>query len=50
MNISLIVFIIGIIFITIGYSYQVSPSKDETREIEFVPRKVYDELSEAKVI
>ena len=50
MNISLIVFIIGITFITIGYSYQVSPSKDESREIEFVPRNVYDELSKAHVI
>ena len=45
MRISLLFFILGITFITIGYAYQVSPSKDESREIEFVPRNVYDQIS-----
>ena len=50
MKVSLIFFILGITFITIGYAYQVSPRKDESREIEFVPRNVYDELSKSAVI
>ena len=50
MNFSLLLFIIGITFITIGYSHQVSPSKDNTRDIEFVPRNVYDELSKSHII
>ena len=44
MRISLIIFIIGVIFIMIGIAYQISPSKNIEREIEFVPRKVYDEI------
>lgn len=50
MKISLLLFIIGISFITIGYSYQISPNKNESREIEFVPRNVYDELSKSNII
>jgi len=50
MRFSLLLFIIGISFITIGYSHQISPSKDESREIEFVPRNVYDELSKSHII
>jgi len=43
-KIALILFIISIIFITIGISHQLSPSKESSREIEFVPRPVYDEI------
>ena len=44
MRISLMIFIIGSIFIIIGFSYQISSKKNIRREIEFVPRKVYDEI------
>ena len=50
MNFSLILFIIGMIFIIIGYAHQVSPERLEGREIEFVPRNVYDNLSDSHVI
>ena len=41
---ALILFIISMIFIIIGLSHQLSPSKGVSREIEFVPRTVYDEI------
>lgn len=50
MRISLLFFILGLTFITIGYAYQVSPSKDESREIEFVPRNVYDQIVESTTL
>ena len=50
MNLSLLLFIIGLVFIIIGYAHQVSPSKEEGREVEYVPRKVYDELVYSNVI
>ena len=50
MNISLIVFIIGMILIIFGYAHDISPNQDEKREIEFVPRNVYDELSNSHII
>ena len=43
-KIALILFIISMIFITIGIAHQLSPSKELSREIEFVPRTVYDEI------
>ena len=43
-KISLILFIIGIIFISIGYANDLNPNKNINREIEFVPRSVYDEI------
>jgi len=43
-KIALILFIISMIFITIGIAHQLSPSKESSREIEFVPRSVYDEI------
>ena len=43
-KIALILFIISMIFIIIGLSHQLSPSKGVSREIEFVPRTVYDEI------
>ena len=50
MNMSLILFLIGMVFIIIGYAHQVSPERLEGREIEFVPRNVYDDLSKSSVI
>jgi len=50
MKISLILFIIGIIFIAIGLSYQHTKDKNIKKQIEFVPRSVYDELSLSTII
>ena len=43
-------FIFGITLIIIGYAKQVSGEKDISREIEFVPRSVYDQLVNSNVI
>ena len=45
--IALILFIISITFIIIGFSHQLTPSNTEHREIEFVPRSVFDEISKS---
>ena len=50
MKISLLLLIIGIIFIIFGYADQISPDKDTSKEIEFVPRDVYDQLSQSNII
>ena len=50
MNISLIVFIVGMILIIFGYAHDISPNRDERREIVYVPRNVYDELSNTHII
>lgn len=50
MKISLLLLIIGIIFIIFGYANQISPNKDTSKEIEFVPRDVYDQLSQITTI
>ena len=38
-------FIIGIVLIIIGYSHQITIKKHDNREIEFVPRSVFDEIA-----
>ena len=50
MNLSLLIFIIGMVLIIFGYAHEISPNRDEKREIEFVPRNVYDELSNSHII
>jgi hypothetical protein len=45
MNISLMLFIIGIIFIIIGYTHQVSPSCDKGLNIELIDRKRLESLN-----
>ena len=45
-----ILFISGITLIVIGYAIQVSGEKDISREIEFVPRPIYDQLVHSNVI
>ena len=42
--------ILGIILIIIGYAKQVSGEQDISREIEFVPRPVFDQLVHSNVI
>jgi hypothetical protein len=48
MKISFTLFVIGIIFIIIGYASQVAPSCDKGIDVKFVPRDVFDELSRSK--
>ena len=42
---SKILFIIGIILMIIGYSHQITIQKHDNREIEFIPRSVFDEIA-----
>ena len=44
MEITLILFVLGIILITAGYAQQMSPSCDKGIDIKYVPRDVFDEL------
>ena len=50
MNLSLLLFIIGLVFMIIGYAHQVSPIREQGREIEYVPRDVYDNLVKSNLI
>ena len=47
---SVLFLIIGLIMISIGYAHQVSPSGKMNREIEFVPRDIYDDLERSNVL
>lgn len=38
-------FIIGIVLMIIGFSHQKTIKKHDNREIEFIPRSVFDEIS-----
>ena len=49
-NLSLFLMIMGLIMISIGYAHQISPSGKMSREIEFVPRDVYDQLEKSEVL
>lgn len=44
MNISLILFTLGIMFITAGYTSQLSPKCNQDIKIRIIPRQVYDEI------
>ena len=50
MRISLLLFIMGILFITAGYAHQVKPSCSKGIDIKFVPRDVYDEIMLNKIL
>jgi hypothetical protein len=50
MRIVLLLFIMGILFITAGYAHQVKPSCSKGTEVKFVPRDVYDEIILNKVL
>ncbi len=40
----LIIFLIGIIMITAGYTNQISPQCNKNLQVKIVPRDVYDEI------
>ena len=44
MKLSLLIFIIGILFITMGYATQMSPGCKSGSEVRIVPRNVYDQI------
>ena len=44
MNISLVLFTVGVIMITAGYTNQLSPQCNQEPSVRVVPRKVYDEI------
>ena len=44
MNLSLVLFTVGVIMITAGYTNQISPKCNEDVKIKVVPRNVYDEI------
>lgn len=47
-NLSLIIFILGIFFITAGYANQMKPTCKDGTEIKYVTKDLYDELSQEK--
>ena len=48
MKFHFILFVVGILFITAGYAKQMKPSCQKGVEVRFVPRTVYDEISQGK--
>tara|TARA_Y100000817_G_C16704996_1_gene476650 strand:+ start:403 stop:558 length:156 start_codon:yes stop_codon:yes gene_type:complete len=44
MRFDLILMIVSILFITLGYSKQLSPKCKEEVEIKYVPMSVYDDM------
>ena len=44
MRLSLLIFTIGIVFITAGYVQQLDPKCHKDTEVRIVPRNVYDQL------
>jgi|TARA_B100001094_G_scaffold217123_1_gene211200 hypothetical protein len=48
MRLNLILFTLGILFITAGYAHQMKPSCEKGIEVKYVPRSVYDELEKSK--
>ena len=44
MNIALILFVIGIVFIVHGYTLQVTPQCNKDLKVKVVPRDVFDEI------
>lgn len=46
MKISLLMFIIGVLFVVAGYTQQLDPKCKPQTEIRIIPRNVYDQLVE----
>ncbi len=44
MNIAFILFTLGIIFITAGYTNQLSPKCNQDIKVRVIPREVYDDI------
>ena len=50
MKLSLLLFVLGIILVSIGYAHQKSPMCKSGTDIRIVPRNVYDEITLDSVI
>ena len=50
MKISLLMFIIGVMFIIAGYVQQLDPKCKNNTEIRIIPRNIYDQLIEDATI
>ena len=48
MRLNLIVFIMGMVFIVIGYVKQIKPNCKESQTIKYIPLSVYQELESDK--
>ena len=46
MKLSLLLFIIGVLFIVSGYVQDLDPACKEKPEVKIIPRNVYDQLIE----
>tara|TARA_B100000214_G_scaffold289517_1_gene219193 strand:- start:164 stop:328 length:165 start_codon:yes stop_codon:yes gene_type:complete len=46
MKLSLLLFVIGILFIVSGYVQDLDPGCKEKAEVKIIPRNVYDQLIE----
>jgi hypothetical protein len=44
MRLSLLIFIVGVLFITAGYTTQLDPKCKRGSEVRIVPRNVYDQI------
>ena len=44
MRLSLLLFIVGTLFITMGYAHQMKPQCKSGSEVRIVPRNVYDQI------
>ena len=44
MKLSLLIFIIGVLFITAGYTQQLDPGCKKGNDVRIVPRNVYDQV------
>ena len=44
MRISLILFVVGVLFVVKGYTLQLDPKCNEEPLVKVVPRNVYDEI------
>ena len=44
MNLSLVLFTLGVIMITTGYTNQISPQCNQDVQVKIVPRRVYEEI------
>tara|TARA_B100001094_G_scaffold190554_1_gene184506 strand:- start:7968 stop:8129 length:162 start_codon:yes stop_codon:yes gene_type:complete len=48
MRLNLIVFIMGMVFIVIGYVKQIKPNCKDSQTIKYIPLSVYQELESDK--
>ena len=44
MRLSLLIFIIGVLFVTAGYTQSISPKCSKGTEVRIVPRNIYDQI------